>query len=249
MRHIGSLVAGIIFAPVAWLLIGAAEIGLNTSVFPDAVGAPDKPIAMGMFAGAGLLLGLLAVTRWSPAGPLAAAAVFGGGFAIFRVMGGNVTLPSSLEAAKIPADSVMVAGDSGWGIAIAVLMFMSVVIPGRWRGKKKEEEDRVVDAASLSGDPGATKTLESDAFTSTPTDNGSGFGTRPVNPFDAPPPMPPQHPDDQTQPDTRSPYAEDGYTPRAADAFDNYGSRFNSEQPQTGSGQYGDQRQPGGYFR
>lgn len=232
MRHIGSLAAGIVLAPIAFLLIGAGEIGLNTSIYPDAAGAPTRPVALAMFAGGGLLVGLLAVTRWSPAGPLAGSAVFGGGFVLARILGTDLTLPSSLQSAMIPTNAADVAGNSGWAVVIAALLGLALIIPGRWKGKDTDD-DRVVDPASLSAD---AERVDSDIYGSQSGGNDySALNNRQSNPFDDPSahPQEPRY-DQQPAPQQRSPYADDAYG-RAADPFEDYDSRYGTRQQQHGN--------------
>ncbi|HZE40012.1 MAG TPA: hypothetical protein VE172_14495 [Stackebrandtia sp.] len=230
MRHIASLLAGIIIAPIAWLLIGAGTIGLDPDgLYKHAAGKPSTVIAIAMFAVAGILLGFLATTRLSPTGPVVAALILGGLFALFRFSMTGFILPSAFTAVKVPVQSAVAAGRSGTVLAIAAVLVVALVVPHRWRGK--DDDDRVVDTASLASPRSdTTSSPRSDAIdpfspstsfanTATPptttSDNfpsaGTGFDERPTDPFgggqgsssgyEAAPPTPEQ----------RSPYADDGY--------------------------------------
>ncbi len=78
MRHIGSLIAGILVAVAAWILIGLAQskllqsavTGISTQNWAR-YGLPLLFLAI-----AGLLIGLITATRISPVGPLIAGAAY-----------------------------------------------------------------------------------------------------------------------------------------------------------------------------
>lgn len=239
MRHIASLLAGIVIAPITWILIGAATIGLDPhGLYKDAVSAPANPLAMAMFAVAGIGLGLLAVSRMSPAGPVAAAVLFGGLFAFFRFVAPDFRLPEALQAAKIPTESATAAGSSGVVLGIAALLAVAVLMPSRWRGPD-HDADRVVNTSELSdsrADTNRNTTGAVDPFAPAFADNeragagtssfpsvGSGYDERPTDPFGTNNQAP-------TAPEQRSPYADDGYDGQGYD--------------QRQSGGYGNQQQP-----
>ena len=67
MRHLASLLAGMIAAPAAWLLIALGQEGFADARVPGGLAAPAAYVA-----GAGVLLGLVATLRISPLGPLVA---------------------------------------------------------------------------------------------------------------------------------------------------------------------------------
>src|SRR5215468_10567246 len=78
MRHIGSLIAGIIAAPVAWLLIGWGQLNLAkplaTAAQTGTFHTNDFVKPFVILAVAGLVVGLVASLRLSPVGPLVAGA-------------------------------------------------------------------------------------------------------------------------------------------------------------------------------
>lgn len=80
MRHLWSLLAGLVVAPLAWLLLSTGQFRSMTTVAGwDEAGRFDTAdlIAPAAFlAAAGVLLGLLGTLRWSPAGPLVAGALY-----------------------------------------------------------------------------------------------------------------------------------------------------------------------------
>ncbi|CAM3549264.1 hypothetical protein [Stackebrandtia soli] len=236
MRHIASLFAGLIIAPLAWLLVGAGQIGLNPSLYEATAGTPNRYIAMAMLAGAGILLGSLAVTRMSPAGPVTAGAILLIAFFLFRsdILAFNV--PGSLAAAKIPAGSAIAAGQQGLVLAMATLLLLTAVVPSRWRGKRTDD-DRDLDTASLAA-PGST----SSTTTSNAVDPFAGISTRSESGSTVPD-------DRQVDPFAtaeRSPYADESYGPDER----GYGQTREepSTQPQPYAGQYGDQGQGQGQY-
>lgn len=80
MRHILSLLAGLVAAPLAWLLISTGQYNSQQAVADwDRTGLFDTADLVGpvaFLAAAGILLGLLGTLRLSPAGPLAAGMLF-----------------------------------------------------------------------------------------------------------------------------------------------------------------------------
>ncbi|HIV59316.1 MAG TPA: hypothetical protein H9902_15325 [Candidatus Stackebrandtia faecavium] len=222
MRHIVSLLAGLIIAPIAWLLIGAGVTGLDPNgIYQDVAGKPNAMIALAMFAVAGILLGLLTVNRMSPAGAVATAVIFVAAFLLYRFTGFNFSLPGSLQSAKIPAQASAIAGSSGTVVVIAALMGLSLFVPSRWRGKNTDD-DRVVDPASLAEGANHTQTGQADAIDpfATPQRTEQDFvpaaQDSPHRAFESV----------GTSQRARSPYADDGYQP------DQYGSYRQTEQYQ-----------------
>lgn len=78
MRHLGSLIAGIVVGIVGWILIGVAQAKIGS----DAVSGINThswghySVALLLLAVAGLLIGLIASTRVSPIGPFVAGAAY-----------------------------------------------------------------------------------------------------------------------------------------------------------------------------
>jgi hypothetical protein len=80
MRHLWSFLAGIVAAPLAWLLLATGQHRSQVTVGDwDAAGAFNTAQLIGpvvFLVVAGVLLGLLGTLRWSPLGPLAAGLLF-----------------------------------------------------------------------------------------------------------------------------------------------------------------------------
>lgn len=141
MRHIWSLIAGVVIAPLAWFLIafgqGAMGKGVSSNDFGD-----DFILGGLLIAGVGLILGLIASLRTSPVGALFAAVIFLGAsmFALFAPLdaldffgqewkfGGYVVNPAS------PLNSATLAVVGG-------MLLMAIFSPARWRGKPTTAAD------------------------------------------------------------------------------------------------------------
>lgn len=79
MRHLWSLIAGILVAPLAWLLLAIGQSNAEQRITRwEQAGFFDTAnlVAPAVFlVAAGLLLGVLGTLRWSPAGPMVAGAL------------------------------------------------------------------------------------------------------------------------------------------------------------------------------
>ena len=75
MRHVMSLVAGAVLAPLIWVLVAAGQGAFQSGLSTD--GAPND-LTMGglILVGIGLAAGLIATLRTSPLGSLLAGLVF-----------------------------------------------------------------------------------------------------------------------------------------------------------------------------
>src|SRR5690606_33752407 len=80
MRHLWSLLAGIVSATLVWLLLSSGQHRSQAVVASwDATGRFNTADLVGpviLLAVAGIMLGLLGTLRWSPAGPVVAGALF-----------------------------------------------------------------------------------------------------------------------------------------------------------------------------
>nr|BFE65226.1 hypothetical protein GCM10020063_097520 [Dactylosporangium thailandense] len=76
MRHVGSLIAGMFIAPIAWLLIAIGQQQSAETVAKwverGAFDSVDLLVPAAYLLGAGLLIGLIASLRISPVGPIVA---------------------------------------------------------------------------------------------------------------------------------------------------------------------------------
>jgi hypothetical protein len=136
MRHLWSLIAGVVLAPIVWAV---AAYGQAVTAQVSAKGAPTSfesklLIAAAAFVGAGLLFGLIGSLRVSPVGPLIAGLGYLGsyGFAI-----------AAPKAAHDAFDWVATVGDykvyfltpvtTGLIPVLGGALLMAVFSAGRWR--------------------------------------------------------------------------------------------------------------------
>ncbi|NUT36778.1 MAG: hypothetical protein HOV79_27295 [Hamadaea sp.] len=84
MRHIWSLIAGVVIAPLTWAVVAFGQ-AVTGEVFKDGPisGYESKlAIAAAALVGAGLIFGLIGTLRVSPVGPLVAALAYLGSYAV-----------------------------------------------------------------------------------------------------------------------------------------------------------------------
>jgi hypothetical protein len=80
MRHLWSLLAGIVAAPLAWLSLATGQHRSQATLSGwEAAGTFDTTQLIGpaaILVAAGVVLGLLGTLRWSPVGPIVAGVLF-----------------------------------------------------------------------------------------------------------------------------------------------------------------------------
>src|SRR6185437_16216250 len=80
MRHLGSLIAGILIAPVAWVLIALGQQKTASTVTPwlggGAFNTADLIVPVAFAVAAGALIGLIGTLRISPIGALIVGVVY-----------------------------------------------------------------------------------------------------------------------------------------------------------------------------
>lgn len=136
MRHLLSLIAGLVIAPVAWLLVGLGQTKLSDVNSESATADWGLPLAL--LAAAGLLIGLIASTRLSPAGPVLAGLIFLGAQGVF-VWDPSLVVdntPDSILGEKLVA---AIPAASGTGMLLGVVMLVSVFSVARWRGAPQDD--------------------------------------------------------------------------------------------------------------
>jgi hypothetical protein len=84
MRHLWSLLASVVIAPLAWLTMCIGQVGTETQFHNYATSghfkAGDFVPPLLFLAGAGLILGIVACLRFSPVGPLVAGIAYLGSY-------------------------------------------------------------------------------------------------------------------------------------------------------------------------
>jgi len=147
MRHLWSLLAGVVSAPLVWLLLASGQHRSHATVAAwDAAGRFNTADLIGpviLLAVAGIILGLLGTLRFSPAGPMAAGALFVtptvlmfinpvrtlDGF--FRPLGISTDPPPRRILAQDLEPWLPV--ENGTLLVLGVLLLMAVFSSQRWR--------------------------------------------------------------------------------------------------------------------
>jgi asparagine N-glycosylation enzyme membrane subunit Stt3 len=138
MRHVWSLIAGVVIAPLAWFLIafgqGAMSRGQSLNDFKG-----DFILGGLLVVGVGLLLGVIASLRVSPVGALVTSLAYLGAsmFALFarqdalKVFSQEVTLGDYKTNLADPLNSSVLAIVGG-------ILLVAVFSPARWRGAQTD---------------------------------------------------------------------------------------------------------------
>ena len=160
MRHLWSLLAGVVAAPATWLLIAfgqgqstqTVERWLDRGTF-DSV---DLIQPAAYLAAAGVVLGLVATLRISPLGPLVAglllAGVYAGLFADPFSVRDRVPDDWTLFGDHIPLRTPLTNGTL---LLVGVLLIMSVFSAQRWRTWPAAEPTAVAERTGVEPEAGA----------------------------------------------------------------------------------------------
>lgn len=136
MRHLWSLIAGVVLAPIVWAV---AAYGQAVTAKVSAGGAPTSfesklLIAAAAFVGAGLVFGIIGTLRVSPVGPLVAGLAYLGSYGL------AIASPSTADDAfnyvtKVGDYEIHYASalTSGLIPVLGAALIMAVFSPGRWR--------------------------------------------------------------------------------------------------------------------
>ncbi|HET6214111.1 MAG TPA: hypothetical protein VFE14_14700 [Micromonosporaceae bacterium] len=138
MRHLLSLIAGVVVAPLAWALVAMGQAGtaktLATWTAANAFDTTDliKPAAY--LAAAGIVLGLIATLRISPLGPLVAGLAYLGLYVGFFIDPFK-TSDAVPNGWKVFGDPIPLRTPLNSGVlcVIGALLVMSAVSAKRWR--------------------------------------------------------------------------------------------------------------------
>ena len=181
MRHLWSLLAGLVAAPLAWLLLAAGQHRSQEIV--DGWTAANRfdtgeLIGPGLFLlGAGVVLGLVATLRWSPVGPLVAGVLFltpavlmfiDPLWTLSRVQAQWELLGQDL-ALRAPAEN-------GTLLVLGALLLMAVFSRRRWQ----RWPAAAAGEAGASGDAGGSQPAEATASGSETTADASPAEAEPA---------------------------------------------------------------------
>lgn len=138
MRHLGSLVTGLIAVPAIWLLLAIGQPRTMATI--DGWVAKDQFDTVGLIgpiaylAAAGLIAGLIACLRVSPLGPTIAGLAFGGLYAALFVTPLRVVeaIPDQLDLGIVEA-RLREPVDNGTLAMLSALLLIALWSPARWR--------------------------------------------------------------------------------------------------------------------
>jgi hypothetical protein len=163
MRHLGSLIAGIVAAPLCWLLLAFGQV---SSAKAFANGANNGTLHTNDFirpliylAVAGIIIGLVATLRTSPVGPLVAGVMYAGSYVALLIAPERVlhtfsyTITISHERADLTQPLT-----TGTALVIGAALLVAVFSVGRWRRWPRPEQ------AAADSEPAEEKTTSWNAF-------------------------------------------------------------------------------------
>lgn len=185
MRHLLSLIAGVVIAPLAWALVALGQTASAETMAKWAEAAEfntsDLIPAAAYLVGAGLIVGLIATLRVSPLGALIAGLAYVGlnvGLFIdpFAV---RDAVPDDLKIADEPI-ALRTPLLNGTLLVLGTLLVVAAFSAKRWR-QWPTEAAAVTEPAvpDESGEPGAPTTLE---WSTTPADPETTEGAEPAAP-------------------------------------------------------------------
>jgi hypothetical protein len=177
MRHLISLLAGLVLAPIVWFLAALGDYRLVTALPRGAAaGGSSKALLLGvlLLLAGGLWIGILAGTRVSPAGSIAIGLVWLGAGVMF------VDDPKQL-AGWLPDGPgghhglFLLPLEHGYAFLVGAAMMLPMISISRWRGAPAAEEEY---AHSPYGEP--TAVARHDTGHLQPDRDSTGTGQRPA---------------------------------------------------------------------
>jgi hypothetical protein len=146
MRHVGTLIAAIVIAPLAWILLAMGQ-DRSMAAFADAQRAGffhngDFVRPLQYLAAAGLLLGLVATLRFSPLGTLFTGVVYMSSYTLLLVVPTwpRNALGDDLSVAGYHADPTTPIR-TGTTLVLGTLLLAATVSFGRSRRRRRPVAD------------------------------------------------------------------------------------------------------------
>jgi hypothetical protein len=139
MRHLGSIVLSVIFAPVIYVLAGVGMIRLATNgglvAQNQGTNWTDVGIGVGAVVLAGALYAVLVLARLSPLGPVIASLLYiiAQLWTLFDQSYVTKTLGTSVLGNQGAAEAPL----TGLALLLAIPLLVTIFSPRRWRGKDK----------------------------------------------------------------------------------------------------------------
>lgn len=138
MRHLGSLLLGLISAPLLWILTGVGVVRFNRGIHEEDFGQ----VALGavLLTVAGLLVAVLLVSRISPIGP-AVVGLFHLAMTAWAVLDFSSQL-DLLPLFFLGTEFALTAPTGGMSAVLAVAMLATLVVPHRWASPRSATPNR-----------------------------------------------------------------------------------------------------------
>ncbi|AVT31436.1 hypothetical protein C6361_20330 [Plantactinospora sp. BC1] len=132
MRHLGSLVFGLVSAPVIWVLSGIGLVRFNGGISREQTG--DMIVGfIAIVVVAGLLAALL-LPRWSPVGTAVAGLLF-----MVMALWSMIDFGSMIDLLPrsfVGVDFALTAPSGAFATLLAVLLGATLLVPQRWRSPR-----------------------------------------------------------------------------------------------------------------
>ncbi|MDG4789695.1 hypothetical protein O7626_27860 [Micromonospora sp. WMMD1102] len=132
MRHLGSLVFGLVSAPIIWVLSGIGLVQFNGGI--TRARTEDMIVGFVVIAVVAGLLAALLLPRWSPVGTAAAGLLF-----MIMALWSMVDFGSMVDVLPrsfLGVDFAFTAPSGAFATLVAVLLGATVLVPQRWRSPR-----------------------------------------------------------------------------------------------------------------
>lgn len=157
MRHFLSLLAGLVIAPVVWIVTGLGQVKLGLAMRAEGWDSGRALTALAVLAAAGLLIGLIASTRISPLGPVIVGLLFLGAQVLFAARPTAVPKLGSTKLLGVDAGIIVVTPPAtGLPAVLGAGMLVALLSIGRWRRWPKfdqPDDSFLSDSAAPIGSP------------------------------------------------------------------------------------------------